>query len=804
MKRKRSKRSTPGANTSPRPALTLTGVLVASTVMSAAPLTARAQGVEARSRSQQSSQARVRFDIPSGPLAPAIEIFRAVTKLEVRIDATFSDLQTKGLSADLTPQDALQQLLDGTGLTYVFINERSVVIRERNATVLSGMTVTADAKVRVLNPKYTQDPVDITRSIAVVSKDVIQQQNATSLRDIVRNVPGITINAGEGGGGMPGDNFNVRGFSATNDIFVDGIRDLSGYARESFNLEQVEVIKGPNSSVTGRGSTGGSINMVSKIPSLRSERSGAISLGSAEQRRTTVDVNEPVKISGAPGIGVRMNAVYSEAGVAGNDVVRNENWGVAPSLSIGLGSPTQATVSYLRSEQDNIPSYGIESFAGVPTVNTRHFFGLRSLDFEHVSSSVTSLRLDHSFGSKAQLRNTTTRNASGVSRIVSPANPTTGARAPKSHLVENENVTNQTTLNTSFKTGAVGHAINAGVEYTRENSMRGSFTIVNRTFPVIRDLNNPTADADFASAITPTVTRRVRATSIGGYAFENMSIGDKVELTGGLRWDSYEPEYLDSASLAQQTTTGFSPRKTTSVNGNVSAAFKPTANGSIYASYGTSFNPATENLSNDAINANSQLPPERSRNYEVGAKWNLFKQRLLSAVALFRTEKTNARTSDPANPGLGTILAGKQRVEGGEISLTGRVSERVSLLAGYSHLASEYVESLNPAQEGTSFTNVPKHSVNVWGTVNLTKNLQVGGGGRYVDTRLLRLATATAAEVSVPSYHTYDAVASYRFNSTLGLQLNLYNLSDKLYYDSGRMWVPAAARSFSVTTSVKF
>lgn len=802
MKKKRSKRPPSVANTSVRPAFTLTGVLVASTVMGLSSTRAHAQGVEARSRAQQPAQSRQRFDIPSGPLAPALEIFRAITKTELRIDASLAELTTKGLSGDFTPQEALQQLLNGSGLTYLYTNERTVAIRQRGATVLTGMTVTGEAPARVLNPKYTQAPVDISRSISVVSKDVIQQQGATSLRDIVRNVPGITINAGEGGGGMPGDNFNVRGFSSANDIFVDGVRDLSGYARESFNLEQVEVIKGPNSSVTGRGSTGGSINMVTKIPSLREARSGNIALGSADQRRASIDVNEPVKIDGIPRTALRLNAVSSEAGMAGNDVIRNENWGVAPALSIGLGSPTQVTISYLRSEQDNIPSYGIESFAGVPTVDTRHFFGLRSLDFEHVSSSVTSARIQHSFGAHANLRNQTTRGSSGVNRIVTPVNPTTGVRSPKTHIVDNEVITNQTNVNASFNTGIVRHDLSAGVEVSRENSMRGAYTIVNRPLPVITNLAAPSADADYHSVITPAVTRKVRATSLSGYAFENLKFGSKIEVNGGLRWESYDPEYTDSASKAAQQTTGFSPKRTTSVNGNAGLVVKPTANGSVYASYGTSFNPSTENLSNDAIGANSTLPPEKSRNYEVGVKWNLFKERLLSAVALFRTEKTNARTSDPANPGLGTILSGKQKVEGGEVSLTGRINDRWSVLAGYSHLASEYEESLNPAQEGTSFTNVPKHSVNAWTTVNLTKDLQIGGGGRYVDSRLLRVQAT--GDVYVPSYHTFDAVASYHVNSTVGVQLNLYNLSDKLYYDSGRMWVPAAGRAFSVTTSITF
>lgn len=220
------------------------------------------------------------------------------------------------------------------------------MLRPRGSTVLDAVNVTATP--RVSSAKYTAPQVDITRSVAVIPKDILQAQGATSLRDAIRNVPGITINAGEGGGGMPGDNFNIRGFSAANDLFVDGVRDLSGFARESFNLEQVEVLKGPNSGITGRGSTGGTINMVTKVPSLRADRSGAIVLGSADQRRATADVNQPLHVPGIPGAAVRVAAVSSNSGVAGNDVIEYNSWGVAPSLSVGLGTSTQVTLAYTR------------------------------------------------------------------------------------------------------------------------------------------------------------------------------------------------------------------------------------------------------------------------------------------------------------------------------------------------------------------------------------------------------------------------------------------------------------------------
>jgi catecholate siderophore receptor len=231
-----------------------------------------------------------------------------------------------------TPQQALARLLYETALTYVFTGTGTATVRPR-ATALGTVEVRADrAPGAVSSPKYTAPPVDIPKTITVVAREQLEAQGATSLRDAVRGVPGITINAGEGGA-LPGDNFNVRGFSASSDVFVDGVRDVSGYARESFNLEQVEVTKGPSSSVNGRGSTGGAINMVTKAPHLREARSADIRLGSADQRRATVDLDQPLESLGLRHAAVRLNAVTSDGGVPGNDVVRNETWGVAPTAS---------------------------------------------------------------------------------------------------------------------------------------------------------------------------------------------------------------------------------------------------------------------------------------------------------------------------------------------------------------------------------------------------------------------------------------------------------------------------------------
>lgn len=780
--------------------LTMAGALVASAVAVPGTANAAQQGVQSvpRQGGIHRSVQQIDFDIPAGSLISTLQSFEAASSLKVSPKVSLEGIESRGVVGKFTPQQALHKILEGTGLTFVFAGKALVVIDTKKGigdAVLAGVSVSGNShKTTVSSAKYTEELKNIPQTVNIIPQELIKSQNITSLRDVVRNIPGITMNAGEGGN-YPGDKFNVRGFTAQSDMFVDGVRDIGAYSRDIFNVEQVEVTKGPNSSISGRGSTGGAINMVTKSPRALTLRTANISVGSADQRRIALDANQSLAPIGYDGAAVRLNVVSSQGGVAGNEVIRHKNWGIAPSLAVGLNGPTQFNLGYSRAQQDNIPSYGLSTFNEVPTLDTRKFYGLRSVDFEDVGSSQLNARFNHSFGSVAQLQNQTIRGSSRVSRIVTPVNPVTGARSPKSHVFDNSIVSNQTNLNLSFRTGPIAHTVTTGVEYSYEKSKRGSIAM-GTPAPAISDIDNPSADADFHPTLTKTYNRRVNSTSLAAYLFESFKVGKYVELNGGARWDSYDPEYVDSASLAGTARA----KKSTAVSARGALVVHPSENGSVYASYGTSFNPSSENLTLDGLSAASSLDPEKSRTYEVGSKWDFFKQKLLATVAAFRTEKTNARTPDPDDPSV-TILAAKQRVQGFEVGLVGEINSKVALSAGYSNLEGKTVSAPDTTRENQPFTNVPRHSINLWGTVKPTRNLSIGAGARYMDKRLLR-KTATST-IHVPSYHTYDAVASYKFNPTVDIQLNIYNLSNKLFYDSGRMWVPAPGRSVTLGTSVK-
>ena len=781
MKKKHKKRQASGA---------IAGVLAVAAAGAAIPATARAQTGAAQADVRQQTK---RFAIAPGPLDSALAAFSRTTGIVITDPgAVAAGARSEGVVGNLTLEDALFRLLSGTGVTYRFTNVRALRIERgvlpepaaSRTAMLETVTTVGTRTPISSSTKYTEPLSDVPQTVTVVSKEVLEAQGATSLRDAIKNVPGITINAGEGGS-PPGDNFNVRGFSARSDLFVDGVRDIGGYSRDAFNLEQVEVAEGPGSAFTGRGSTGGSINMVTKTPHLGADRTVVATGSSASHGRGSADINQPLDALGLGGAAIRVNAMWGGGDVAGNDTQHNKAWGVAPSIAFGLSSSTQALLSYSRTGQDNLPAYGLTTWDSVPHVDTRHFFGLPSLDFEHVNASELTARVDHQHGAW-HLREQLTRGASTTGRIVTTAAANTGARSSKTHRSDDEILTSQTSVTTSVGNGPVVQDIAAGVEIARERSMFGHYTI-DGTPPAVQDFEHPDPALDYHPDVTLAPNpRRVIANSVGAYLFDTFKFGRHIEVSAGGRWDRFDPTFTDSVSHDIPSASMFS--------GRLGVVAKPTDDVSVYAAYGTSFDPAIQNLSYDRLNT---LPPEESRSVEIGTKWSALKQRILATFALFRTDKTNARTPDPNDPSV-NILAGRQRVQGAEVSATGSITRRWSVMAGYTHLESKVLASGTEDQVGAELVNTPKHSANLWTTYQLPEGFEVGGGARYVGRRFLRYTTY------VPGYKTFDAEVSKELGQRVGLRLNVYNLSNELYYDNGRFWVPAPARSAALTTTVHF
>lgn len=754
-----------------------------------------------------------RFDIPPGPLGAALDAFQEATGLSVELaDESIRELGTQGVHGVFSAEKALQELLAGTGVTYRFTASSTVMVE------LPPISETMDvvAPMAPVSPKYTEPLRDTPQTITVVPQSVIEERGATTLREVLRNVTGISLQAGEGGSSQ-GDSLTIRGFAAQNDIFVDGVRDFGAYSRDPFNVEQVEVAKGPSSMYVGRGSTGGSVNLATKTPHLNASRDAMLSGGSDEFGRAQVDVNQPIEA--IEGAAFRLNGMWTHADIPGRDAVENERWGIAPSIAFGLDTPTRTTVSYSRLQQDNVPDHGIPwvpatnvplaAYANKPApVDYDNFYGITSRDYEKTITNIGTGEVVHDFNSTTTLRSLVRYGESSRDAITtSPrflSNDSTVIRRElqsrdqeDSVLAQQNDLTYRFTTG-RFTTGEIGHVLVTGTEVSREISENHL-----RTAPPApnADLFHPNPEDPFTGPVVRTGAKtKSTAKTVAVYAADTVKLGERWELNGGLRWDRFDVDFDSVAVGGALTELG---RVDNMVSWRAGIINKPRPNGTIYVAAGTSFNPAAEANNGLTLNATTaDLEPEESRSYELGTKWDFPSNRLSLTSAVFQTEKVNAKTPglNPGDPA--TVLDGEQRIRGFELGVTGNLTERWSTSFSYTFLKSKITKSNNAVEVGNEFANTPDHSISLWTTYRLPRGLEVGAGAQYVGERKNSTTTIRVA----PPYTVVDAMVSYPLNQLLSFRLNVNNLADERYIDrlSGGHFVPGPSRSVALTTSFNF
>jgi catecholate siderophore receptor len=652
---------------------------------------------------------------------------------------------------------------------------------------------------------------DAPQSISVIPHEVIEQQAATTMRDVLRNVSGISMAAGEGG--VPaGDNLTLRGFSARTDIFIDGIRDFGSYTRDTFNVEQVEVVKGPSSAQTGRGSTGGYINLISKQPQRQSFFRGTAGVGTPEYWRGTADLNFGEDLLGVDGAAIRLNGFYHEADSPGRDFVEGKRRGIAPALAVGLGTSTRAILSYQLLKQNNVPDYGIPFVPNTVTVpallsyldkpapvDRSNYYGLLDRDYEKTTTQQLTFALEHDLSDAVRISNVTRYGRSDRDSIYSSPrflNNTSlqiRAQAQSRHTVDTLLI-NQTNLFAKFNTGGISHDLIAGLEVSKERSRNVGRTITEAT---TTNLFDPDPERPYTGTITPSgFTARAKAKTVAGYLFDTITLSPQWLISGGIRYDHVSTDFIGLPTTAEPIPVPVS-RTDRIFSWRAGLTFKPAAGLSLYAGTGSSANPSFEGLTSQTINSSAaNLKPEKSRTYEVGAKWDAMNGKLLLTGALFRIDKVNARIAQgPLDPTL--VLDGKQRVDGFELGATGRITRNWEVVAAYTYLDSKILKSNTPTEVGKHLLNTPKHSFSAWTTYKLPFGLELGGGGRYVSSRF----TSNANTRKVSGYWTADATAAYSFSKDVSLRLNVFNIFDKRYVDSlsGGHFVPGAGRSAVAT-----
>ena len=685
--------------------------------------------------------------------------------------------------------------------------------KEADETQLKEVKVTAEREAPAYkpeqssSPKYTAPLRDTPQSVTVVPREVFEDRGAATLGDVLRSVSGISLVAGEGGGAR-GDNFRIRGFAANTDMFVDGMRDIAQQSnRDPFNLESVEVAKGPSSTYTGRGATGGSINMISKLPQQEDFIGGTVGVGTEGYRRVTGDVNQSLTDS----ISLRLNLMSHDNDVAGRDITTNSRTGFAPSLAFGLGSATRIIASYQHVEHDNITDYGLPTFqgrlqdsTGTPfgsSFDTENWYGFRNLNTEEQEDKLATLRLEHDFSSNVSLISQLRQVDNDLYSIVTPPRNqsvvnNTVTHNPSVRDSTNELLINQTDLRIRFETGAFEHTISTGFEVSDETFDNQAWTAT-PTAP-LDSLYNPNP----YQAYNPTFSRgnlvENEADSTAFYVFDTIKLNDHWQVNLGLRRDIFD---LTSTTISNAgVETARTSREDKMTSWNVGAVYKPSEAGSIYVAMATSFNPSAEG---GTLAANLEaVKPEESESIELGTKWDLADGKAAFNAAVFQIEKTNARTRELTTDPF--TLTGAQEVRGIELGLSGHITDNWAVFGSYTHLDSEITDSANPAEEGNEIGNTPSDTLNLWTTFVIVKNLEVGLGAQYLSERTVSNTVTTELE----DYWLYEAMVGYKLTRSIDLRLNVYNLTDEFYFEKfhggGAHGVPGAGRTAVLNASFQF
>lgn len=687
--------------------------------------------------------------------------------------------------------------------------EETVVVQGYEAETLS-------------SPKQTQPVLDTPQTVSIMTDTLLDEQGRRTLRDSLRNITGVSLQAGEGNP-PGGDNMKIRGFSARDDIFVDGLPDNGNYFRDPFNAQAIEVTKGPASAFAGRGNVGGTINIVSRSPEMDDFAEVELAAGTDDYYRGTLDYN--TVLSEDDGIAFRLNAMAHSAKEPGRDVVKNERYAFAPQISFGLEGPTRVTVSYFQMMQDDVPDYGLPNarnttlagsgFEGrVAPVDTSNFYGYAN-DYREINARMLTGRVTHEISDMASLRiqgryarvhNDTIVSAPRFVGVVTTLNGTTqavGNRKPRDQV--DELWVGQGDLTLAFDTGGLAHTLVTGVELSNERTDNRRRLDANG--PAM-NLFNPTLQV--APVIPYNGTRAIVETDVASaYVFDSIELGPQWIVNGGIRHDSVETRVQGVVSQGV-TAPGFATDLSADdgeFSGSASLVFKPVEQASIYAAWGSGFETsgradivqvAGGNNAPPVTAGNFNVDPEKSQSVEVGMKWEILES-LQLAAALFQIDKTNARTPgvNPGDPPV--VLDGEQRVRGFEASAVGTVMPGLNVIASYAWLDGEVRKSNNAFEVGQRLDNLPEHSASLWTSWRINSDWMVGGGVQYVGERISDIRTGPAANLQItsPDYTTLDGVVEWELTDEVQLRLNLYNITNESYFQSfsSGQSVPAPSRS---------
>ena len=679
--------------------------------------------------------------------------------------------------------------------------------------------------------KGSQQLRDIPQSITVITEKLIDDRNLDTMKDVLRNAGGITFQAAEGGE----EDIRLRGFSlaGTGDIFLDGMRDPAFYDRDTFNNDRIEVMRGSASMLFGRGSTGGAVNQVSKVPRLFTEHEVSTTLGSHDFRRVTGDFNFHTGENAA----VRINAMATNSDNNGAGASIDKK-GLAAAWRAGIGTADEFLASFYYLDNNNGMNYGLPwikpNVADTSAANTligslapAAYFGMAS-DYNAGSANIETLSHIHRFGGGSELKTQVRKGRferdqrAGTVRFASPTDLSTFGpgtvfnRGTQLKIQDVDTVHAQIDFSTKFDALGVKHELLAGIDAAREEktvyaartAAQGGVTLVKPS--TLAGAPDDGAWIDEASRVLRPGSRFV-AKGRGAYAQDLVQVAPHWKALGGVRYDSLDGQYVSftipQAAPGPVTPTSYQ-QKISNWSKRVGVLYQPDALRSFHFSYGTSFNTSGDTYSYNAQSANT--PPESSQNIEFGAKIDSADKRFSTRLAVFHSTKKNERNTDPDTAATRLLLSGRRHTAGVEVDVTGRITPAWEVYGSYMWMPIARVDEA--ASTATTAGNrvgdrpglSPRHSGTVWTTYQLTPKWRAGGGLNFRSGQSPADVTAPAWEA--PAFVTADLMAEYAINGQFTVKANVSNVTDKLYADSlyRGHYVPGAGRLFQVALTARF
>ena len=614
--------------------------------------------------------------------------------------------------------------------------------------------------------------IDVPQSVTVVTRQQLDDLAVQQLGDALRYVPGVTLGTGEG----HRDQITLRGQSTTADFYVDGLRDDAQYYRPLYNVERVEVLKGANALIFGRGGGGGVINRVTrKADPAQAFVNGTAALDSWSAFSLAADVNQPI----GAGVAVRLDAIYEEFDNH-RDVFEGRFIGISPSLTVALGSATTLTAQYSYDDDRRVTDRGVPSRGGRPLRGfDKVFFGSPTLNDSTNRAHTARLRLDHDFGGGLSA------NVSGLyahyDKYYGNVYPRAAATATTVEVegyfnaIVRENLIGQGNLVWQGDTGPLRHTLLFGGELSRQDTdaVRGEAAFVGGTSGGAR-FTTPLARRIALPVVTfgaPSRSSDSRVSTASGYVQDQLEIGDHIQIVAGLRYDDFEIESLNRINrfAAKRSDGKWSPR--------VGLILKPQANISLYASYAKSFLPQSGDQFTVLDASTATLAPEAFRNIEAGVKWDLTRNLAFTAAA-FRLDRANSRATDPITGKV--VLTGKTRTKGFEAQLAGQITPQWEASLGFVVQEGEIRSTTTAAPAGRKLAQLPKFQASAWSRYDVMPGLGFGLG---VVHQAKQFATISNAVV-LPAFTRVDAAAFWDLSERIALQFNVENLFDLDYYPS--------------------